>query len=122
MGYTFLWPTTLPQLPQLNNFSETNGVSIVRSPMDSGPAKMRRRAARPRTMQVSFFMSASQIAILDNFIENVIRGTARFGFTHPIKQVIQEVRIVPQQDGQMYISQPVTFNWFSVQMQFEVLP
>jgi len=90
--------------------------------MDSGPAKMRRRAARPRTMQVSFFMTATQVATLDNFIENTIRGTARFGFNHPIKQVIQEVRIVPQQDGQMYTLQPITFNWFSVQMQFEVLP
>ena len=122
MGYNFLWPSTLPQSPQLDSFSETNGVSIIRSPMDSGPAKMRRRAARPRTMQVAFFMNAAQLATLDNFIENTIRGTARFGFTHPIKQSIQEVRIVPQQDGLMYSMQPITFNWFSVQMQFEALP
>jgi hypothetical protein len=122
MAVAYYWPSTLPQRPQLDSFSETNGVLVIRSPMDSGPAKMRRRAARPRTMQVSFFMDAAQRATLDNFIENTIRGTARFGFTHPIKQIVEEVRIVPQQDGLMYTSQPITYNWFSVQMQFEVLP
>lgn len=122
MAVSYYWPSTLPQLPQLDSFSETNGVLIIRSPMDAGPAKQRRRGKRPRTMQVSFFMDATQRATLDNFIENTIMGTARFGFTHPIKQVVEEVRIVPQQDGQMYALQPITFNWYSISLTFEVLP
>lgn len=122
MAVAYYWPSTLPQLPQLDSFSETNGVLIIRSPMDAGPAKQRRRGKRPRTMQVSFFMDAAQRATLDNFIENTIMGTARFGFTHPIKQVVEEVRIVPQQDGQLYTLQPITFNWYSISMTFEVLP
>lgn len=122
MTTAYIWPPALPQSPQMDSFSETKGVLIIRSPMDAGPAKQRRRGRRPDTMQVSFFMDASQKLVLDNFIENTIMGTARFAYKHPLTFQNLEVRIVPQQDGQFYTLQPITFNWYSISMTFEVLP
>ncbi|QLH37711.1 MAG: hypothetical protein HWD60_00095 [Defluviicoccus sp.] len=39
-----VWPSSLPQKPLVDGFSETAPNLVVRSPMDVGPAKVRRRA------------------------------------------------------------------------------
>ena len=118
----FTWPPSLPQRPQMDSFSEDEGVIMVRTPMDQGPAKLRRRSARPSQMQVSFYMTPAQKTTLDNFILNTLRGTARFDFTHPLTNLVREVRIVPQSDGQLYRASLITFNWYNISMMFEVLP
>lgn len=121
MAYSYVWPSTLPQNPQ-KGFSETGGVLILRTPMDAGPAKMRRRGAKPQTLAVSFVMTTDQVAILDNFIKDTIRGTARFGFKHPRTETMVEVRIVPQSEGALYTNNYAAPGYWSVSMQLEVLP
>lgn len=121
MAYAYVWPSTLPQTPQ-KGFSETGGVLILRTPMDAGPAKMRRRGPKPRTLNLSFLMTTEQVSILENFINNTIRGTARFGFTNPRTYAIEEVRIVPQSEGALYTSTYTAPGYWTVTMQFEVLP
>jgi hypothetical protein len=118
----YIWPTTLPQNVQKDSFSESKGVNVLRTSMDSGPAKQRRVGKRVNTMQVGFFMDSAQITILNNFIENTIKGTARFEFPHPFTAAILEVRIVPQDGGELYTLSPITNDWFSVSMTFEVMP
>jgi hypothetical protein len=115
------WPPALPQSPQ-ESYQETNGVLVLRTPTDNGPAKTRRLGKRTNTMSVSFYMSKDQVDVLDDFVENVIMGTKRFGFRHPRKGIISEVRIVPQQDGQMYSLSYITLDWYNVGLEFEVLP
>lgn len=121
MAYAYIWPITLPQKPN-TNYSETDGVLVLRTGMDAGPAKMRRRGSRPSTMQVTFDMSTAQVEILRTFVQDTLKGTARFGFTHPRTNEIVEVRIVPQQEGSLFSVGYILPGFWSVSLQLEVLP
>ena len=74
MAYTYIWPTSLPQIP-LNSYSETIGVQIIRTQPDLGPAKQRRRAQRLDTLNLQFDMSTEQVETLRAFIQDTLRGT-----------------------------------------------
>ncbi len=121
MAVSYIWPAGLPQLvtPQ---FSESSGALILRTPMDAGPAKMRRRGARPDVLNCAFRMSTAQLTTLATFVNTTLRGTARFGFPHPRTQTQVEVRIVPQQDGALYSDSYLAPNLWSVTLALEVLP
>ena len=121
MAYSYVWPSSLPQVVQ-KGYTETGGVLVLRTSMDAGPAKQRRRGARTQTMQVSFFMTTAQVTTLKTFVEDTLRGTARFGFPHPRTGLVAEVRIVPQQDGAMYNIQYLAPNYYTVPMTLEILP
>lgn len=121
MAYSYVWPTTLPQNPQ-KGFSEGLGVSVIRTNMDLGPAKMRKRGVGVNTLNITFLFTTEQVNILNNFITNTIKGTARFGFTHPRTQTVTEVRIVPQQSNQFFTSTYAAPGYWNVSLQLEVMP
>lgn len=121
MAYSFTWPSSLPQAPQ-KGFQETIGALILRTNMDAGPAKQRRRGARPDTMDVQFIMTTDQVQTLTDFVLDQLDGTARFGFTHPRKNTVVEVRIVPQQDGQLFTTAYLAPGYWNVSLKFEILP
>lgn len=117
------WPTVggFPQSVQ-KGYTENHGANIVRSPMDSGPAKQRYRGNRPSTLTVSFIMTTAHVATLETFIRDVIRGTRRFAFTHPRTNATVEVRIVPQGSGDLYQLQYIAPGYYQTQLTLEVLP
>jgi hypothetical protein len=121
MAYSYTWPGTLPNAVRLD-FAQSSGVLILRTPMDAGPAKMRKRGAKPDVLKVGFFMNSTQIGTLDNFVKNTLKGTARFGFTHPRTEAIVECRILPSDDGLLYTANFLSADTYSVDMTFEVLP
>ena len=121
MAYTYIWPPTLPQMP-LSNYSETTGVLVIRTQPDVGPAKMRRRGQRPDVLNVQYDMSTAQVETLRSFIQDTLRGTTRFGYTHPRTGQVVEVRVVPQGDGQFFTTSYLLPNYWQVSLQLEVLP
>lgn len=123
MAYTYTWPTTgnFPQVPQ-KGFTESVGVNIIRSPMDSGPAKMRRRSNTPNTMDLSFILTTAQTTTLEAWIKNTIKGVARFGFPHPRLGTTVEARIVPGNDGQMFQLKYLAPGYWETSLKFEILP
>lgn len=121
MAYYYTWPEALPQVPQ-KGYTESTGVNMLRTPMDSGPAKQRYRGKKPSTMQVSFIMTDAQVETLETFATETIRGTARFGFKHPRTQDMVEVRILTQQEGILYNSAYLAPGYWNVTMQLEILP
>lgn len=120
MAYSYVWPATLPG-PQ-KGFTETGGVLVIRSPMDKGPAKIRKRGAKSSVLSLTFLMTETQVTTLENFIQNTIKGTARFGFTHPRKNTTVETRIVPQSEGEMYNLTYAAPGFYNVSLQLEILP
>lgn len=116
-----VWPTSLPQAPQ-KGFQETVGVNIIRSSMDAGPAKQRRRSRRPNELNLTFIMSTTQTQTLETFINNTIFGVNRFLFTHPRLGTSAEVRIVPQDSSQLYQLQYLAPGYWTVTLKLEVLP
>ena len=127
MAYSYTWPTTLPQVPQ-KGYTEDKGFILLKTPMDAGPAKIRKRGKRPDVLNVSFIMTNTEVIALQNFVENTILGTARFGFPHPrlttntLSPVMAEVRIMPQGEGVMYNLSYLAPDYYTVTMQLEVMP
>lgn len=117
------WPTAngFPQGPQ-KGFSESIGVNIIRSPMDAGPAKQRRRSQRPSTMDVIFILTTAQTQTLESFVFNDLEGTRRFNFTHPRLNTSVEVRIVPQSEGELFRLQYLAPGYWQANLKFEILP
>lgn len=116
-----VWPPGLPQVPQ-RGFTESVGVNIIRTPTDQGPAKQRRRSLRPSTMGVSFLMTSEQVATLETFCFNTVQGVKRFTFTHPRTNQPVSVRVVPAQDGELYKLQYAAPEYWTVTLNFEILP
>lgn len=121
MAYSYVWPASLPQAPLVSGWSESGGPNIIRTPMDKGPAKQRRRSAKPRPVNVSFMMTVEQVATFDTFVNDTIKGVARFGFTNRRTGEVMECRIIPSDDGMYNISTPGGRHYL-VSMQFEILP
>lgn len=124
------WPTTLPQVPQ-KGFTESVGINVIRSQTDAGPAKQRRRAARPNELSVNFLMTTEQTQKLEDFIKNLptntitpgIAGVNRFTFPHPrILGTTIEVRIVPGSGGEFFNLQYMAPGYWSTSLKFEVMP
>lgn len=87
-----------------------------------GPAKQRRRGYSARVMQLSFWMTDTQVSTLKDFVMQTLKGVNRFGFTHPTTAVTEEVRFIPSSNGELYSLSYVSKNLWNVSMQFEVLP
>ena len=79
------WPASLPQQVLLDGYGESAPDGALRTQMDAGPAKLRRRTtAVVRTVSGAVVLDASQVATLDSFYLNSLSGgTLAFDWTHP---------------------------------------
>lgn len=79
------WPATLPQRPLVDGWSEAFADTGIRTSMDVGPAKTRRRtSAGEKKYEVSFYMTSAQVDILETFYStNLASGTIEFTWNHP---------------------------------------
>ena len=118
----YTWPTSLPQKPLRDGFSEVGGVNVIRTPMDKGPARTRRLSRLVKPIQVAFLMTEAQLVTLEDFVENTLFGVRRCNFTHPRKLTAVELRIVPGGEGVFYNLSPLSADLWQVSMTFEVLP
>lgn len=121
MAASYTWPVTLPQTP-LAEYTENNGVLIIQTPMDAGPAKRRRRGELPTTFSCGFHMTSTQVGTLETFVKTTISGTARFYFTHPRTGSTVEVRIVPSDNGKLYTATYLKASTYLVSLNLEVMP
>lgn len=121
MAAAYTWPLGLPQVPQ-KGFTETGGALIMRTSMDAGIAKQRRRGYSPSQLNLTFILTSAQVTTLENFVDNTIRGVARFYFPHPRTSQQEEVRIIPQGEGTLYNLAYLAPGYWTLTIQFEVLP
>lgn len=121
MAVSFVWPLGLPQAPD-RGFTESKGLNVLRTPMDAGPAKMRKRSVRPDTMNVSYLLTTNQVSTLETFVFTTLQGTYRFGWPHPRTNVQVEARVVPSSDGAYYSITYAAPGYWRVSLQLEILP
>lgn len=78
------WPATLPP-PALNSLVESAPDNLIRTSMDKGPAKVRRRTtANVRPLQFTLHLTPAQVTTLDTFFNDTTFGGAdAFDYTHP---------------------------------------
>lgn len=114
------WHTDLPQTLFVSGYSQTYPNVAIKSEMDAGPAKVRRRfTAGVEPVSGTMIMTAAQLATLDTFYNTTLLGGAlRFSWTKP-----------PAHSAacEMRFTEPPTWTaidpgMYEVNMSFEVLP
>lgn len=80
-----VWPTTLPQSPLQDSYRETVADNTVRTAMEQGPAKLRRRATSAVSkLSIGFILNPAQMAVLESFYASGLSGgVLPFTFPHP---------------------------------------
>ena len=70
------WPGSLPQTPLNTGYVQSIKDTAIRSSMDQGPDKLRRRVTRDiRLIQMQFVMTTAQVNTLRTFYNSTIQGT-----------------------------------------------
>jgi hypothetical protein len=79
-----VWPTSLPQQVLAADFTESADANLVRSDVDVGPAKLRRRyTAEIKVFQIGLVLTADQVATLETFYDSTLGAVDPFDWTHP---------------------------------------
>ena len=116
-----LWPPALPVTPLVQGYGEALPNNTIRTGMDVGPAKVRRRAAAmPFTMSVAFNCNDAQVDTLWTFVrDTLLGGSRRFEWTHPRTGQTIECRFTGDKD--LLKVEPSGTRWV-VSFNLEVLP
>lgn len=113
------WPGSLPQQFEQDGYQEAFPKATIRTEMDVGPAKLRKRytaAIKPFTGQM--FMTPDQVEDLETFYETTTAyGSLAFDWEHPRTGAAVSCRFVgpPQLEA-------VEGGDFKVMIEIEVLP
>ena len=113
------WPNNLPARPLNDGFQEVMADTLLRTTMDQGPAKLRRRGtAGVGALSLQYILSAAEVAALKTFYHDTLGGGAlAFIFTHPVTLASLTCRF----------KSPPSFSnlnggYFRVRVELEVLP
>lgn len=97
------WPLALDTKPLRSGYSDSFPDMLIRTQMDAGPAKIRRRyTAAIRPIQMSFEMTKVEVDILEAFYVTTLGGGALpFNFNHPRTGIGYKMRFTepPKVDG-----------------------
>jgi hypothetical protein len=90
------WPTSLPQAPLVEGYSEQPPDLIARSQTDVGWAKTRRRATAGSTRITAVYaMSGAQLAVFESFLAcDIADRTLAFDWPRPRTGATVPVRLV----------------------------
>lgn len=109
------WPTTLPKCPQ--TWTETPIDVIIRSEIDVGAKKVRRRFTRSRlTISVTLTMEKSYYKPFNDFYKKDLKnGLLSFTYKHPYSGILTECRFIAVPTYSMQAKA------FTVNMQWETM-
>lgn len=111
------WPAGLP-VPRRSGHDEQLGTNTIRSQMDTGPAKVRRRfTKRIDSFTADFAMTSTQLETLLYFFSTTCAdGSLSFAWEHPRTGAAATCRFIAPPDFK-----PYGMRWI-VSVRLEVLP
>lgn len=114
------WPGSLPQDVLVDGYDETFPNGKLRTQMDQGPAKQRRRyTAAVRPLRVMIEGTRAQMAILDDFyVTTLAMGALTFTKTMPRTLATVTFRFVSQPPKPV----PASGNSWAAMLDLEILP
>ncbi len=118
------WPATLPQIPLHAGLTQSGKANLLRSVMEMGPDKVRRRTtAAVRPMAVSFVLTQAQKATFETFVESTLGGgVERFDLPNVRGGGSLHVVRMARGDGSpVYDMVPVGTRW-QVSFDLEIMP
>lgn len=112
------WPETLPQTPLQDGWQETLADNVLRTEMEQGPPKLRRRGrAASGKMTVQYLLTRTDCETLDAFYQTVLSGgVLPFVFPHPRRNAHIAARFAAPPD---YAA--VNGDYFRARLSLEVL-
>lgn len=79
-----VWPLSLPQQVLASDYTEAADANTIRSDVDVGPAKVRRRyTAEVKVLQIGLVLTAAQVVTLDTFYDATLGAVDAFDWVHP---------------------------------------
>lgn len=115
------WPETLPQKLLVDGYSQSAANTLLRSEMETGPAKQRRRfSAGTVPLSGKLILDWDELDILRAFYDTtLVGGSLRFIWKDPIDQL--------SGNAQMRFTSPITWTTygaglFSVSLNLEIMP
>lgn len=113
------WPDTLPPSPLIDGFEEEEPDVVLRTNMDAGPAKTRRRyTSGVSNLSWPTLLTTAQRATLINFYRvSCDYGAIPYNVTHPITGDIVSVRFVKPPKFQA-----ASHSLFRATLNLEIMP
>ncbi len=113
------WPASLPQDFNIEGFEEVFPQLTLRTEMDAGPAKLRRRATSGvRSFKTTLSMTQAQVIALDVFyVTTVSSGSLAFDWTSPRSDTPESFRFVTPPK-----IRPFSSTYWKVDLDLEQLP
>lgn len=120
---TAAWPATVPDTFEASGFAYDSDSGVLRTDMDSGPAKARRRfTSTTKNMKGTIIMTRSQFQTWETWFQDTIfHGSLSFTMTDPVHGGSMTVRIVGSKGSKPY-SWSQNGVWVSLNLTIEKLP
>jgi hypothetical protein len=95
---TPVWPVSLPAHPLIDGYENRFAKNTIRTSMESGPDKLRRRGtAGVEPLTLRFHLTLAQLATFREFYYDTLSsGTLAFEFTHPDTESTENMRFVSE--------------------------
>jgi len=112
------WPVTIPDTLLRSGYSQSCANVSIRTEMDVGPAKVRRRAtAGVQPVQGQIELTTAQLGYLRTFYNTtLLGGSLRFSWKDPITEASAELRFVEPPSWTA-----IGIDW-QVSLKLEILP
>lgn len=113
------WPSGLPDYLQIDSANLTYGDGTIRSSMDVGPAKVRRRtSSAPDLVTGTQYLNATQVGTLQSFFKTTCAyGSLSFDWKHPVTRSAAVMRFVSPPS-----LTPIGGNLWRAEYVLEILP
>lgn len=113
-----VWPASLPQELLMSGYQQSVKNNLLRTQMEAGPAKVRRRGgAYPEPVQGRQMMTKPQFENFRIFyITTLEDGSLRFSWIEPLSKVAAEFRFTSPPNW------AISGGFVDVSLQLEILP
>lgn len=114
------WPVDLPQFVLRDGYAEGFKDLVVRTKMDTGATKRRRRFSDgPEEHKFTLFLTSDELTIFKTFFDgDLASGSLSFDKIHPRTEVMQTWAFT----GQMPPAASIGADLYSISMPLEMLP
>lgn len=118
------WPSALPASLLLDGYHQSLGDSLIRSSMDTGPAKVRPRTSNViEPVQGEIIVTGDQLATLRTFHDSTLnRGARRFAWKDPANDDSVEFRFTAPPSWSAEGKNVDGIKRYRVTLELELLP
>lgn len=113
-----IWPTTLPVEMLMRGYNQTAANVLLRSSVDAGPAKVRRRfTAGVQPVTGNLLLTGAELAYLRTFYDTtLLGGSLRFTWREPVTLTSKEFRFTSP------LKWSCADGYYEVSLELEMLP